>query len=168
VFPGTRDPLAPPRADCPEVCSKFPLPGELGLVSYLSQQERFRDVWNGATHNPEIDPLGPSKAYRLDRGGDSALDRREMRGQGHVRAALPHFQFLAHGARGSSEVRRREQIKDQLAFSGDPPSQGTESTKPPADSDIESYRPTREPSVPGPAGHGQSCSKCQPRHDKCR
>src|SRR6266498_594840 len=84
----------PPAADPPEVGAELALPGQLGPGRDGGQPKGLRDVWHGAAHQPEVDTAWALEADGLDGGRHETTHSSEVRGQDHVRAALPHLQLL--------------------------------------------------------------------------
>src|SRR2546426_10907158 len=75
-----------------------------------------------------------------------------MRGEHHVAAALDHAELLLHSARGAIQVRRGDDVKDNVRRRRHVRDGGPEGTHTPAPLEVERDRAARQEHVPGASG----------------
>ena len=147
LLPGVGHPLAPETAQDPEVGPQFALPGQPGASIYNLEEERLHDMRYRAAKHAEIDALRALKANRLHRCGDTTFDRREVRSQNHIGAALPNLQLVLERAWRPPQVGPGDDVEDDLPSGRDWPAERSQTTHPSTDPDVDRDRATCQQSV---------------------
>jgi hypothetical protein len=137
AFPGSPDALTPPASERPEVRPELSAVRERRSIARLVQHEFLDDVRNGTAHEPKVDMGGRLEVNRLESRGDQAAHWGEMGREDHVAAALEDLDLGFECARRSAEVRRRDDIEDDVAGRGDMDGERPERTDVPAYADVD-------------------------------
>jgi hypothetical protein len=96
-------------------------------VPVLRQLEAFDDMRNGPAHEPEVDGDGTLEPDGLDSGGHHAPPERGPLGrEDHVLRALKHLDLLGYRRWRPGEVRRGDDLEDEVPGRRDALVLGTE------------------------------------------
>jgi hypothetical protein len=115
-------------------------------------------VGNGPADEPEVDGGGTLEPDGLDGGHHAAPDRGPVGREHHLLRVLEHVDLLGDRRRRRREVRRGDDLEDEVAGRRDASVQGTERSDRASDRQVDDQVSGYEPPVDPAAGDDRECA----------
>ncbi len=107
--------LSPGLAHSPQIGTEFTAVLEFAPSIPVTKQKVLDHVRYRTAYQSEVDPIRCGETDSLQRRDDQTMHAGVMGSENHILCTLNHSELFLQTPRGPTEIRRRDNLKDQLA-----------------------------------------------------